>query len=67
MYQISVVHLPGSRRTMIEDEHEVLRLRQWLPAGPTATGGHRERDLVQFTAKHGGVRTVPVADLVDVK
>lgn len=49
---------------MIEDEHLVQKFVKFLPAGPTESGGHRKRDLVQFIAKDGGMRTVQVEDLV---
>jgi len=49
---------------MLEDEHKVLRLKRWLPAGPLEDGGRRERDLVQFIAENGGTRTVAVEDLI---
>jgi hypothetical protein len=48
---------------MIEDEHRVVKFLKWLPAGPTASGGHREKTLVQFIAKDGGTRTVAIEDL----
>jgi hypothetical protein len=56
----------GRGRNLIdEQEHKVLKLLKWLPAGPTADGeGHRKKDLVQFVAAHGGVRTVAADDLV---
>lgn len=58
----------SGRKVMIEDEHEVVRLLKYLPAGPTEDGqGFREQTLVQFVAKHGGVRTVRASDLVDVR
>lgn len=52
---------------MLEQEHRVVRLLKWLPAGPTADGGRRKEDLVQFTAIRGGIRTVAVRDIVEVK
>lgn len=48
---------------MIETEHRVQRLVKWLPAGPTESGGHRERDLIQFYAVDGGLRTTYVSNL----
>lgn len=48
---------------MVEQEHYVHKFVRWLPAGPTASGGHREKVLVQFIAKDGGMRTVAVDDL----
>jgi hypothetical protein len=49
---------------MIEDEHKVLKLMKWLPAGPTSGGGERKQDIVQFIARDGGIRTVPAEDLI---
>lgn len=54
----------GEKRIMIEAEHYVVKLMRWLPAGPTESGGHRDKDLVQFVARDGGIRTVATADLV---
>lgn len=54
MYQIS---------GKLEVEHRVVKLLKWLPAGPTATGGHREHTLVQFTSRQGGIRTVRASHL----
>lgn len=56
----------GRGRNLIqEQEHHVKTLLKFLPAGPTADGeGHRKKDLVQFVATHGGVRTVAADDLV---
>lgn len=48
----------------VDMEHRVTKLVKWLPAGPTATGGHREHTLVQFIGQKGGVRTVRVDQLV---
>lgn len=48
-------------------EHEIVRLLKWLPAGPMVDGGERPRDLVQFVARHGGVRTVSAEDLVQIR
>jgi hypothetical protein len=51
--------------SIIELDHHVEKLLKWLPAGPTADGtGHRQHDLVQFIARHGGIRTCRAADLV---
>lgn len=47
-----------------EETHRVVKLRQWLPAGPLAAGGQRERTLVQFFSAKGGMRTVAVDDVV---
>lgn len=41
----------------------MMKLLKWLPAGLTSSGSIREHDLVQFVAKHGGIRTVKVSDL----
>lgn len=68
MYQVSRSdHGPGLGHSIIENEHEVLKLLKWLPAGPTESGGFRKKDIVQFVARHGGIRTVAVADLVDIR
>lgn len=64
--QITRVRL-NTRYTMIEDEHRVEKLMKWLPAGPTSEGGERKEDLVQFVARHGGIRTIPVNDLIIVR
>lgn len=56
MYQITKSLVPGK---LIEQEHYVLKLRQWLPAD----GAGRKYDLVQFTARQGGIRTVSARDL----
>lgn len=53
----------------IEQDHIVVKLLKWLPAGPTSPGldgepGHREHTLVQFIAQHGGIRTCSVDDLI---
>lgn len=64
---MSRVHLGNGRYTVLESEHRVVRLRQWLEAGPLPDGTVREKDIVQFTAEDGGVRTVKVADLVNVR
>lgn len=47
----------------IENDHYVTRLMKFLPAGPTEDGGNRSHDLVQFVAKHGGIRTVKAEDI----
>jgi hypothetical protein len=38
-----------------------------LPAGPTDSGGFRKKALVQFIAYKGGLRTVAVDDIIDIK
>jgi hypothetical protein len=53
----------GRRGIMIEEQHYVMRLLKWLPAGPAKEGGHRAKDLVQFVARDGGIRTIAVDDL----
>lgn len=69
---------PGMGSNLIENEHQVVKLLKWLPAGPLGadaqttgtrerSAGHRPRDMVQFVARHGGVRTVAVEDLVDIR
>lgn len=68
MHQISKYPIvkPGSKRSvsgLLEDTHDVVKLLKWLPAGPASNGGHREHTLVQFVARHGGIRTVAVKDL----
>jgi hypothetical protein len=54
----------GDNRIWIETEHKVLKFRKWLPKGPTLEGGYREKDIIQFIARDGGVRTVLAEDLV---
>jgi hypothetical protein len=52
---------------MVENKYHVSSVRKWLPAGPTPGGGNRRDDLVQFIAYKGGVRTVRVKDIIDIK
>lgn len=66
MYQITKCR-PEFGGGLIEQTHEVVKLLKWLPAGPTDNGGVREQDIVQFVARHGGIRTVAAADLVDIR
>jgi hypothetical protein len=59
----------GLGGTTIEADHVVVKLLKWLPAGPTGPGldgepGFRKHTLVQFIARHGGIRTVAVDDLI---
>lgn len=56
----------AGRFTIFEQEHYVVRLIKWLPAGVTEGGMIREHDLVQFVGRHGGLRTVRAADIVVV-
>jgi hypothetical protein len=62
-----VSHGEGLGHSIIEAEHRVKSLRKWLPAGPTDSGGVRKHDIVQFVAVDGGIRTVEVRDLVDIR
>jgi hypothetical protein len=49
---------------MLETEHRVQKLKAWLPKGPTDSGGYRERDIIQFYAVDGGLRTTYVSNLI---
>jgi hypothetical protein len=56
---------PGSPKTaLLETEHRVQKLKAWLPKGPTDSGGYRERDIIQFYAVDGGLRTTYVSNLI---
>lgn len=52
-----------NKTVYVENEHIVLKLLRWLPKGPTDSGGYRERDMIQFVAKDGGMRTTYVSNL----
>jgi hypothetical protein len=52
---------------MVEGEHHVTSVRRWLPAGPTDSHGERKDDLIQFISSKGGLRTVRVKDIVDIR
>jgi hypothetical protein len=55
----------GSRfGIMIEVEHEVVKFKQYLYAGPLPGGGVRQHDIIQFYANPGGLRTIRADDLV---
>lgn len=49
---------------MIEVRHRVIKFKQYLPAGPLPNGQIRQKDLIQFYADPGGLRTVNAEDLV---
>lgn len=55
--------LPGSRKSFLEQEHRVGALRGML----WAADGVVKEDCVQFWAIHGGLRTVAVKDIVDIR
>lgn len=79
MYQITKLRArkgdPSSAVITVEDEHYVVKLLGWYPAGPLKDDGERgldegerarrvrEHDLVKFVARNGGVRVVRAADL----
>lgn len=74
MNQVSIARRPNGERELLEDEHRVIRLLKWLPAGPVEFDDandnnerrtlERKRTLVQFVARHGGIRTIAVDDLI---
>jgi hypothetical protein len=68
VHQITIMPRRSGGGT-IELDHVVVKLLKWLPAGPTGPGlngepGFRKHTLVQFIAKHGGIRTCAVDDLI---
>lgn len=56
----------AGRFSIFEQEHYVMRLLKWLPAGATEDGVIRERDLIAITARHGGMRVLAAKDIVVV-
>lgn len=57
----------GTKSPPAEHRFKVTSVRCWLPAGPTDSGGFRKKALVQFIAYKGGLRTVAVDDIIDIK
>lgn len=61
----------GSRFIKMEQEHEEVKFKQYLKAGPTEylaedgewVIGYREQDIIQFWAHDGGLRTVAATDI----
>lgn len=53
--------MPGIKYIM-EDVHEIIKFRRFLP-----DRGRKGRGLVQFWAEQGGLRTIDVSDVVEVK
>jgi hypothetical protein len=53
----------------LDDEVKVKALKRpaLLLAGPTSNGGVREKDLLQFYADMGGLRTISVDSVMDVR
>jgi hypothetical protein len=53
----------------LDDEVKVKSLKRpaLLLAGPTSDGGIRKKDLLQFYADLGGLRTISVDSIVDVR
>ena len=49
---------------MIERDHRVVRFKQYLYAGPLPGGGVRQKDIIQFWADPGGLRTINAEDIV---
>lgn len=59
---------PGSSQTQrLEDEYVCQKFHRILPAGPTASGGYREHTIIQFWARHGGMRTVRADNIVAIR
>lgn len=50
--------------TVIENDHTVVKFKQYLPAGPLPGGGVRRDDLIQFWADPGGLRTIKAEDII---
>lgn len=50
----------------MESSFRVTSVLKWYPAGPLNDGGYRKHDLIRFAFK-GGLRTVAVRDIIDIR
>lgn len=57
-------NMDGTTAPILEQTHRVIKFRRMLPAGPMPDGGVRRKDLIQFWADPGGLRTVVAEDIV---